>query len=199
LPSFLPLPSRYWPYLLLGAVIVLLAILPPGWQQLLQYHRSAIGNGEYWRLFSGHLLHSNYWHVLLNLGGLLLAMLLHGRYCTYRQLLCCWLLCALAISLLMYAFSPQLQIYVGLSGLLHAMLTLGALQDIQRKLTTGWLLLAGLVGKVLWEQWQGPDAGLAALINADVAIDAHLYGVSSGLLIAALSRLWRRFKTTQVR
>lgn len=135
----------------------------------------------------------------MNLGGLLLAMLLHGRYCTYRQLLCYWLLCALAISLLMYGFSPQLQIYVGLSGLLHAMLTLGALQDIQRKLTTGWLLLTGLVGKVLWEQWQGPDAELAELINADIAIDAHLYGVSSGLLIASLSWLWHRFKTTQAR
>lgn len=195
LPAPFALPPRYWPYLLLSAVIVLLALLPHSWQQLLQYHRDAIAMGEYWRLFSGHLLHSNYWHLLMNLGGLLLAMLLHGVYSDYRQRVLSWLLSALAISLALYYFSPQLHIYVGLSGLLHAMLTLGALQDIQRKLTTGWLLLAGLIGKVLWEQWHGPDAGLAALINADVAIDAHLYGVCSGLAITALSSVMRRFKT----
>ncbi|HEY0924631.1 rhombosortase [Rheinheimera pacifica] len=172
--------------------MVLLAMLPDSWQQALQYNRADISNSQYWRLFSGHLLHSNHWHLLMNLAGLLLAMLLHGSYYRGKMLTLQWLLCALAISLALYYYSPEIHIYVGLSGLLHAMLTLGALKDIQLKLSTGWLLLAGLIGKVGWEQWHGPDAELAELINASVATDAHLYGVCSGLCLGLLLYVWQR-------
>lgn len=172
--------------------MVLLAMLPDSWQQALQYNRADISNSQYWRLFSGHLLHSNTWHLLMNLAGLLLAMLLHGSYYRGNMLTLQWLLCSLAISMALYYYSPQIHVYVGLSGLLHAMLTLGALKDIQLKLGTGWLLLAGLIGKVSWEQWQGPDAELAELINASVATDAHLYGVCSGLCFALLLYSWQR-------
>lgn len=177
------------PYLLLALLIILLSLLPDSMQQALQYQRNAISNGQLWRLFSGHLLHSNHWHLLMNLAGLVLAMLLHSHY--YRATSLCWqlTLSALLISLALYCFSADIVVYVGLSGVLHSMLTLGALHDIQLKMTTGWLLLAGLMIKVGWEQWQGPDAQLAELINASVATDAHLYGVCAGLVVAALARL----------
>lgn len=180
------------PYLLLALVLVLLSLLPDSLQQLLQYQRNAIGSGQLWRLFSGHLLHSNYWHLLMNLAGLLLAMLLHSHYyrpaVLYRQ----WALCALLISVALYMYSPDIAIYVGLSGLLHSMLTLGALRDIQLKMRSGWLLLVGLCIKVGWEQWQGPDAQLAELIAASVAIDAHLYGVIAGLIVGLAAALLKR-------
>ncbi|KUM52882.1 rhombosortase [Rheinheimera sp. EpRS3] len=188
----LPANSYLTPYLILATLMVLFAILPDSWQQVLRYNRADISNSQYWRLFTGHLLHSNNWHLLMNLAGLLLAMLLHGSYYRGKMLTLQWLLCGLAISLALYYYSPQIHIYVGLSGLLHAMLTLGALKDIQLKLSTGWLLLAGLIGKVGWEQWQGPDAKLAELINASVATDAHLYGVCSGLGLGLLLYGWQR-------
>lgn len=164
--------------------MLLFAILPDGWQSMLRYTRSAIENGAYWRLFSGHLLHSNGWHLLMNLAGLLLAMLLHGRYFSSAALTMHWLAGALMISVALYVFSPAISVYVGLSGLLHCMLTTGAVYDIRLRQRGGALLLVALIGKVVWEQWQGPDAALAELINANVAIDAHLYGVLSGLCIA---------------
>jgi rhomboid family GlyGly-CTERM serine protease len=187
----LPANSYLSPYLILATLMVLFAILPDSWQQVLRYNRADISNSQYWRLFTGHLLHSNNWHLLMNLAGLLLAMLLHGSYYRGKMLTLQWLLCGLAISLALYYYSPEIHIYVGLSGLLHAMLTLGALKDIQLKLSTGWLLLAGLTGKVGWEQWQGPDAELAELINASIAIDAHLYGVCSGLGLGLLLYGWQ--------
>ena len=174
----------YLPYLALAAVMLLFAILPDSWQSMLRYTRSAIENGAYWRLFSGHLLHSNGWHLLMNLAGLLLAMLLHGRYFSSVALTMHWMAGALMISVALYLFSPAISVYVGLSGLLHCMLTTGAVYDIRQRQRGGALLLVALIGKVVWEQWQGPDAALAELINANVAIDAHLYGVLSGLCIA---------------
>ena len=183
------------PYLLLALLCLVLAWLPEPLQQLLQYQRDAIGQGQLWRLLTGHLLHSNNWHLLMNLAGLLLAMLLHGSYYRGKMLTLQWLLCGLAISLALYYYSPQIHIYVGLSGLLHSMLTLGALRDIHLKMLTGWLLLAGLLVKVSVEQWQGPDAQLAQLIDASVAIDAHLYGVIAGLAIGLAAAIMQRYNT----
>ncbi|GAB2929292.1 rhombosortase [Rheinheimera gaetbuli] len=179
------------PYLFLALLLVLLFLLPDTVQQALQYQRDAIRNGQLWRLLSGHLLHSNHWHLTMNLAGLLLAMLLHSHYYQAVKLYSQLALSVVLISLALYCFSANIVVYVGLSGLLHSMLTLGALRDIQLKMTTGWLLLAGLIVKVGWEQWQGPDQQLAKLINANVATDAHLYGVITGLVVAALARLMR--------
>lgn len=174
------------PYLLLAAVMLTLAWLPESVTQLLQYQHTSLEQGQIWRLISGHLLHSNYWHLLMNLAGLLLVMLLHGHYWRWQNLLLQWLSASVLISIALYLFSPEIVIYVGLSSLLHAMLTIGALKDIQLKMKTGWLLLAGLIIKVGYEQWHGPDQALAELINASVATDAHLFGVMSGLLIALM-------------
>jgi len=199
LRKFKPYFVSCLPYLLLVAAILLLAVLPEHIQAALSYNRDGIAAAQYWRLFTGHLLHSNNWHLLMNLGGLLLAMLLHAGCFSYRQLALNWLLFAFAISVLLYVGSEQIHIYVGLSGLLHAMLTLGALKDIQLKINTGWLLLAGLIAKVSWEQWHGPDEDLAKLINASVATDAHLYGVVSALVLGLPAVIWLKTKKAQQR
>lgn len=171
-------------YAALALSMIVLALIPDNWQTALQYQRSALEQGQLWRALSGHLLHANHWHLLLNLAGLLLAFLLHGRYFSARQLLLQWLVFSLVISVLLYLFATNIHSYVGLSGVLHAMLTLGAIKDVQQRDHSGYLLLTGLIAKVAYEQWQGPDAELASLIGADVAIDAHLYGVITGLLLA---------------
>lgn len=178
--------SRYLPYVFLIGCMLLLALLPQQWQDVLYFNHSAISNGQMWRVFSGHLLHSNVWHLAMNSAGVLLVMLLHGHYYRFRTLALHWGCYALTISAALYFFSTDIQVYMGLSGMLHAMLIQGALTDIRLKMTTGWLLLIGVIAKVGWEQWHGPDADLAKLIDANVATDAHLYGVVSALLFAML-------------
>ena len=178
--------SPYWLALivsLLCALLYVAGLFTPSVDTLLAYRRSDISDGQWWRLITGNLLHTNHWHLLMNIAGLLLVMLLHGGYYRWRMFLLLWLFCAGTISSMLYLFSPQIHSYVGLSGLLHAMLAMGAIKDIQLKQRSGILLLAGLLAKVLWEQWQGPDPALAELINASVATDAHLYGVVAGVII----------------
>lgn len=186
---------NYRAYILLAVLCLLLALIPESGHLMLSYSRAGIDQGEYWRLISGHLLHSNSWHLLMNLGGLVLAALLHGRYFSPAVLFSQWLIAVLLISAALFVGSTDITAYVGLSGLLHAMLTIGAVKDIQTKQRGGYLLLVGLVLKVVYEQWQGPDSNLANLIDANVAIDAHLYGVGSGVVITAFSWLLQTSRT----
>lgn len=162
-------------------LLVILHFLPESLRSVLEYHRAE--PEQIWRAVTGHLLHSNHWHLVMNLGALLLMLMLHQLYYSLNSFVFLLLSGCVGISVLLYLFSPDIQIYVGLSGWLHCFITVGALLDIKHKIQSGWLILLGVIGKVTYEQWQGPDAELAALIDANVAIDAHLYGVICGLLL----------------
>ena len=68
--------------------------------------------------------------------------------------------------------------------------------DIKEKVRSGWLLLLGLAIKVGYEQFDGSSAQVAALIDAKVAVDAHLFGACGGLIIFALMLLTARRRHT---
>lgn len=179
--------SKTWLGFAFIAIISCVAsIVPEQIQQLFVYQYSAIAQAEYWRLLTGHLMHSNSWHLMMNLAGLGLVLLLHGRYYNPWSIILYVGCAALAISYLLLFFAPEIKVYVGLSGVLHALLCIGALKDIQHNEPTGKILLFGLIAKVSYEQWRGPDADLAQLINANVAIDAHLFGVITGLALTLI-------------
>lgn len=165
-------------------LLVMLHFLPEQMRSVLEYHSTQ--PQQIWRFVTGHLLHSNQWHLAMNLGALLLMLMLHQLYYSLNSFMLLLVSGCVGISVLLYLFSPQIQIYVGLSGWLHCFITVGALLDIRHKIHSGWLILLGVIAKVAYEQWQGPDAELAALIDANVAIDAHLYGVICGLLLGLI-------------
>jgi rhomboid family GlyGly-CTERM serine protease len=169
--------------LLLLLLAILLALFEPTLSGILQFDRQAILAGEWWRLWSGHLLHTNSWHLLMNLAGLVVITLLHGNYYQRWQFLFLLLSGLLLISLALLFWSPAISFYVGLSGWLHTLLVYGACEDIRRNWSSGWLILAGVAAKVTWEQWHGASSDLVTLIEADVAIDAHLYGAICGLIL----------------
>lgn len=188
------LTSRATPYGVVLAISILCALLY--FLQLdatLAFRRAAIAHGEWWRLFTGNLLHTNHWHLLMNLGGLWVISFLHENH--YRAgnftLLFC-LLCLLQ-GLGLYWFYPTLSGYVGLSGMLHGLFAYGALKDIQMKIRSGYLLFAGVCAKVAYEQYYGATDQITKLIDARVATEAHLVGVVSGILLFLLLRQIRRF------
>lgn len=180
----------------IAAIVIVLHLLGPEAAAWLEFDRNAIDQGQWWRILTGHFLHTNHWHLAMNLGGFALIMLLHGMY--YRPLLL-WsnlLFGCVLIGLALLFWSPQISIYVGLSGWLHGLLVCGCCIDIQRQWSSGWLILAAVFGKVGWEQWQGASQDVVTLIDADVAVDAHLYGAIIGLLLFAISWCVHHSKAT---
>ncbi|OUR59805.1 rhombosortase [Colwellia sp. 39_35_sub15_T18] len=150
------------------------------------YQKQLLGQGEIWRLFTGHFLHTNNYHLLLNLAALIMLWLLHGRFYSKSNYIALFLLAALITSLGLYYFSPHLTQYVGLSGVLHGVFVFGALMDIRAKDKTGYLLFIGVWLKIAHEQIYGASTDISTLIAANVAIDAHLWGALGGLLFSII-------------
>ncbi len=178
---------------LLPAIIfvtaVVIYLLPNGLENFLIYDRVDINNGELWRLFTGHLVHTNFNHLLLNLAGLTMLWALHGDHYQIKSYASVFIIAILVCSFGIYVFDPDMQRYVGLSGVLHGVFVWGAIKDIQKGWQSGYLLLIGVWAKIFYEQAFGASADVEKLINASVAIDAHLWGAVGGLLFAIFGYL----------
>lgn len=147
----------------------------------LQFDRAMIAQGELWRLFTGNLFHTNSWHLLFNLLGLLMLSQLFGRLIKPLHFALFTLLNGSAVGVLLYLFCPEIELYVGLSGYLHGLFVLGCLLEIHQGRQSSYLLLAGVAIKVGWETYYGSSEQMTVLINATVATDAHLFGALAAL------------------
>lgn len=179
----------YWLALvvsLLCALLYVTGLFTPSVDNLLAYRRSDISDGQWWRLITGNLLHTNHWHLLMNLAGLWVVLFLHHFHYQLRGLTVLFILLCLFEGIGLYLGYPQLLGYVGLSGMLHGLFTFGAVQDIHRKMYSGYLLLLGVIVKVGHEQFYGASDDVTAMIGARVATEAHLVGLICGLLCALL-------------
>jgi rhomboid family GlyGly-CTERM serine protease len=173
--------------------LLVLAILGLCWQpglvEALRYDRGAILQGEWWRLVSGHFVHGGAIHGLLNLLGLGILLVLLRPADGARALASQLLLLALLVSAGLWWLNPELERYLGFSGVLHGLFAL----HVTRRLMTGSpaaLLTALLLGKLLHEQAMGPAAGTAVLIGMPVAADAHIYGALAGILLSLIAAAW---------
>jgi len=154
---------------------------------LFAYQRDWLNTGEWWRIFTAHFMHSNVFHFILNIIGLFLLWLLHGEYSTPRAFAINILLLCAGISLCIYIWSPAIFWYVGLSGVLHGIFAWGVVIEIFLKRKTGYLLLVGLIVKLIDEQFFSTSQFMSELIEVNVAIDAHFYGAVIGLVLGTIS------------
>ena len=190
----LPVPrGSQWLLGLLCAVVVLLSLTGESTTLALRYERDAVLNGQYWRLLTAHLVHGSIRHVLLNLAGLGLIAALFARDFRPMQWVLIWLLSTLAIDVGFVWFEPQLEWYVGLSGVLHGMLAAGAVMWWRTEPKPLALALSlVLMGKLAWEQTRGalPLSG-----DLPVVVNAHLYGAIGGLIAAVALWGFSRFRS----
>ncbi len=182
-------PERSLPWLsftLAGLMVALFATFGPA-PEAWVYDRAAIAAGEWWRLFSGHWVHSDTGHLLWNLGALLLlGSIVESRS---RPALIAGLAAgALGVDGLLWFALPELSHYCGLSGALNAVLLL-ALFAVWRGSSSavpvliGVLSLAKIVLELISRQalfthtaWASvPEAHLAGwLVGLALVIDWHL-------------------------
>ncbi len=183
-----------WPLLLsLLAFACEAADLAPA----LRWDRAGIAGGEFWRLASGHIAHLGWSHLGMNLLGLLLVWLLAGNALSSVEWAFVLAVSVVGINAGFWWMSPSLAWYVGLSGVLHALLVAGAsaiaIRDLERRFEA-LVLLVLLFLKLAYEQLAGPMPGSSAAAGGPVVVDAHLYGALAGIvasLVLAIRLRWR--------
>jgi rhomboid family GlyGly-CTERM serine protease len=156
-----------------------------------RYERAALENGEFWRLMTAHMVHLGWGHLWPNLLALLLLGSLFDDLLKPIEWLAAALAAALAIDLGLYAFEPQVQWYVGLSGVLHGFVAYGALRLIVRHSKLGVLLAVGVSAKLICEQLFGPMPWTESAAGGPVIIAAHLHGAAGGAAAAIVRTVVR--------
>jgi len=174
---------------LAGAVFLgaILGLLGDGGERVLRYERGE-ALAQPWRLLTGHLVHHGWPHFGLNAATAALAAALFPRRITVAVLLAC----AAGTSAGLWFCAPQVEAYVGLSGVLHGALAAGMVRAA-RGGQRAWLAgLALLAAKIAWEQLRGPLAGVERLTGTHVVVAAHLFGALAGALFGLVPQRRKR-------
>ncbi len=178
-----------------GFVLVALAALVfqshGGWRACLLYDRTAIIDGQWWRLWTGHLVHFGWPHFVADTGLFLILGFILGKTQSWLFPVVLLLLPAV-ISAAMYFCAPGMSRYGGLSAVDLTLLLFVAGQGWQHN-WKDWFwpaVLAIYVGEIVLESTVGHGQG-GGMIRFDdpeihVATSAHLAAAACALLMLAV-------------
>jgi rhomboid family GlyGly-CTERM serine protease len=180
--------ARSFPWVTLG--VTALALVAWTWPEALEsggLDRARVLRGEFWRLWSGHLVHFGGSHLLWNLAVLVPAGVL-GERCAPRETRLLYGFGTPAIGLVLLGFESQMETYAGLSGLATGLLTLLGcvkLGESSRGDRWFWGALLALVALKTGGEFlaRGP---LVASLAGDVRPVplAHVAGIACALVLA---------------
>jgi len=185
--------ARTWraPLLLAGVLVLMQWLAGPAWEHV-RYDRQAILAGESWRLVTAHLIHVDFTHLGWNLAGLALVAWLFGREFRAREWALILASSTIAVDLGFLLLEPQLEWYVGFSGVLHGLMAAGLCAWLWRSPDSLTALVATVfAAKLAWEHFAGPLPFTAGSLDVPVVHQSHSYGAIGGL-VAALVLLWRQ-------
>lgn len=198
-------PPRLSPgrsHLVLAASVLLilgLGLLGDWVNPWLEYQRDAIARGQWWRLLTGHMVHLGFVHTVMNLAACLIIV---ETFKPLASLWWYWWLAQLALFISggFLLFDANLGFYAGLSGVVHGLLVMAAIEAFACRQIPGYLsvvLLVAVVFKLAYEAspWYHADY-LQSYMGAPVITHSHLYGAIGGLLLG-LQQLLKRIKRQQ--
>ncbi len=176
------------PLMVVATALVILELIirvhPPA-AELLQWTRYELGQGQWWRLLTGHWVHLGPTHLVLNLAGLLLLGLLFDTRLPPAWWTGYLLGAPVAISTGLLWATPELDWYQGFSGCLHGLFVLLALANARSSPRWSALLLGLLTVKLILEPFSADVPGLpnntADMIGAPIIFQAHSLGALTGL------------------
>jgi rhomboid family GlyGly-CTERM serine protease len=186
---------------------IMLTYLPEG-LSIFRYDRAGLIAGQGWRIFTGHVVHLNTVHLLLNLAGLVLLVELLWGELPIQQGIGLFLMATVTTSLLLWVLHPELIWYAGLSGVLHGLWSGCSLTGLLRKhdaaakSTSPFKLgrfdqqqiisligLSLLIAKLGMEWCHDSVMNTQQLIGAPVVTESHFYGALSGIVYVLIWRL----------
>ncbi len=185
---------KYHPSHILWLLIFVVSfILQINWVDSWRFNRALVEQGQVWLLFTAHIVHLNWQHWALNMGGLAIVAFFFSPHASARQWLAVLFISACVINVGLWWGMPEIRSYVGLSGVLHGLFLYGALREIRFYPTSGYVLTMALLAKLAWEFFNGALPGSEDMTGGRVLTEAHLLGAIGGVLVWLLESINRRF------
>ncbi|VAW55543.1 hypothetical protein MNBD_GAMMA05-2114 [hydrothermal vent metagenome] len=153
------------------------------WVDSWRFNRNLVEQGDVWLLLSGHIVHLNWSHWLLNMAGLAIVAFFFSSHASLKQWLMVIMVSAVIISAGIWWWMLDIVYYVGLSGVLHGLFLYGALREIRFYPVSGYVLTAVLFTKLLWEFFYGALPGSEDMAGGRVLTEAHLLGAIGGVVV----------------
>ncbi len=184
-------PRSRLPWVFAGVALLALVIQGGDWRVALLYDRAAVADGEWWRLWTGHLVHFGWPHFVADAGLLVILGWLVERSQPVMARLSLLVVPAM-ISLALFYFDPGMTRYGGLSAYNLGLLLYYAGHGWRRN-WTDWFWPAVLLiymGELVLEITAGHGTG-GGMIKFDdatirVATSAHIAGIGCGLAMLGI-------------
>lgn len=170
--------------LIIIAILSVVLICAQYFQAESMFYRSAIEDGQWWRILSGNLTHTNITHLGLNLSGLWLLIFLFYDTLIAKTFILITIFLSATVGIGLFLFNPELQKYYGFSGVLYGLFFYAAINAIiQKEFLIGSAVAILIFSKVMWDFISDGGQSSAELIGIPVATDSHLYGVLGASVI----------------
>lgn len=173
---------NHFPIIAIVTLIISCAFIGDKLTLLLRFEREAILSGELYRLFTAHFVHLNWIHALMNVAATIIGWYLLRDSMTNRQWILSIAISGLVVSVLLFSL-PELEWYVGFSGIIHGLILQGLILQKHLRFIEKALMVSALLLKVFYELWQGSSAADLELIDGNIIVEAHLFGLLAGLVM----------------
>lgn len=170
-----------------SAILVITLVLQlPDLKSFFTLDRLAFEEGQYWRVLTGNIVHTNLVHWAMNLSALFLVFSIFKPKLLEFEIIGSLLCLFVGFSILYWT---EIAIYSGLSGVIHGLFGYYTIKEILLKKADliSLLMFILLIAKIVYEQNFGSSQQTTEMIGAMVAIDSHLYGAISGVVISLLT------------
>jgi rhomboid family GlyGly-CTERM serine protease len=171
---------------LLAICSLLAALAGDAGREWLRWDRDGLSTGQVWRTVTGHFVHLGWTHFLLNMCGLVLVWLIVGSRLGVKRWIMLIAASIVGMNLGFWFLDPELQWYVGMSGLLHALLLGGLIVGFRSNPGESALIAAFVVAKLVFEQVAGPLPGSESASGGAIIVNAHLYGSITATMVSVL-------------
>lgn len=161
---------------------------------VLEFDRQRILSGEIWRIWTGHLVHTNNSHFAQNIVASIIIYFTFFTAIKLSELLLYSFVFAALISVTLLCIYPSLGWYNGLSGLLHALAVYFSMRLARNKDNIFWVGLGIVWVKVLIESIRAYSGYESLIGDMKVITEAHLIGAFFGTATAIICMVHLRSK-----
>ncbi|NVJ68271.1 MAG: rhombosortase [Gammaproteobacteria bacterium] len=185
---------KYWLSVSITLVVLILLLLEPTASNWLEYNRTAVTNGQYWRFITANLVHLSPQHTLMNLASLWLITLIFRSLININDWIY-WFLALYFCNILgMHLWLPELNQYVGMSGALYGLIAACCVAEMRLKVWLSGLLLIVVGIKIFAPQILGISSEYDSWIGGFVVDESHIIGYLQGVI---LGLVWPKSRLNQ--